>query len=417
MFFNPVALFVFSAFLLAIYVTYARTFRDQILKMGREVNINVTDSLQISQDALRGYKEITVFGKTHYFVQRFREKLQAIADQSVLIDLHRVIPRNLIELSVITLTMMSLLFLDKFSESRSSMIATFTVLVFAAYRLMPLFTSLTQTMVQLRSLANSISQLYGDCISMEPKRLLDKNDNFLGEDFESLEIKGLNFSYEGELATPVKDISLDIKRGDIVGLFGPSGVGKTTLVNIIIGLIKPSRGDVFVNGRRRNYDRCVGDLKLAYLPQDTLTMNTDVVANVMLSDYTDPDQASIVKEALEVARLDIPFDDIIVGERKTLGEQGGKFSGGQRQRIAIARAIYHKKDFFVFDEATNALDANLENQIVGDLIKSGRMVAGIIISHRASTLRHCNRIIEMKAGNLREVEDKTDFFKNIHDDS
>ncbi len=413
MFFNPLALFIFSAFLTAIYVAYSFTFRDQILKLGKQANICVADSLQISQDALRGYKEITVFGKTSYFVKRFRERLQSLADHSVLIDLHRIVPRNLIELSAVILIMMSLFFLDKNSGSQLIMASTFTVVVFAVLRLMPLFTSLTQTMVHLRSLSNSISQLHRDITSLNSNLGGEKTKQVPSQNFSSLKIENLSFSYGEEFAPLVKEVFFDIQRGDIVGLFGPSGVGKTTLVNIIVGLIRPDDGNIYVNGKKRDYNKKIVDLNLAYLPQDTLTLNANVAANVTLSDTINLNQARSVREALEIARLDIPLNDIIEDQDKTLGEQGGKFSGGQKQRIAIARAIYHKKDFFVFDEATNALDANLENQIVSDLVKSGRMAAGIIISHRVNSLRHCNRIIEIDVGKFREIENTTQFFSKF----
>ncbi len=392
-FINPLV-FCFSAFGFLIFLgSYSIAFRDTIVELGKKANQSISKSMQISQEALRGYKEINLLKKVEFFISQYQRQLIDLMHFSVSIDVHRIMPKNMIEILIISFLMASILFIEFGIASKEEAVITLTVFAFAALRLLPLFSSLAQTSVQLRSSSNSIEQLYDDLLSSpkEPVHRAESQKN--QENFHSLTLRGIRFSYSNSNIDLLSNFSLDLKKGDFLGVYGPSGVGKTTLINIIVGLLRPSAGQILVNGKRIGGQSISSLLKIAYLPQETFTLNGTLAENVVLGDECDPKTLVEVEDALALANLGELYKNLPRGMKSQIGELGGWLSGGQKQRLSIARAVYRDLDFFIFDEATNALDVDVEENVIKNLINSGKMKSGIIVSHRRSTLKFCNRIL------------------------
>ena len=221
------------------------------------------------------------------------------------------------------------------------------------------------------------------------------------EKFDILEIKNINFKYPGSKMNVINDLSLDLKSGETIGFMGSSGAGKTTLVDIILGLLKPDSGEMLINGKKLDSDKN-WNLQVAYLPQEIFLLDASIKTNISF----EIDDKLINLDKLNNALVNAQLKDMVKsqpnGIETIIGENGIKVSGGQKQRLAIARAFYHGRDILIMDEATSALDYETEKEIIDVLNKIKKNKTIIVIAHRMSTLKHCDKIFEIKNGKLNQ---------------
>jgi ABC-type multidrug transport system fused ATPase/permease subunit len=219
---------------------------------------------------------------------------------------------------------------------------------------------------------------------------------------QTLTLNGVFYSYPNATQIGLRDISLSIRAGEKIGIVGTTGAGKTTLADVILGLLVPDQGSMRVDGKliddtnTRAWMRSVG-----YVPQDIFLTDAPVAENIALGLSPGEIDTDRLHSAARIARIhQFITEDLPDGYQTTVGERGVRLSGGQRQRIGIARALYHDADLIVFDEATSALD-NLTEQDVMDAIDAmpGDKTV-LMIAHRLSTVRRCDRIIVLDRGQL-----------------
>jgi ATP-binding cassette subfamily C protein len=243
----------------------------------------------------------------------------------------------------------------------------------------------------------SLDAVYGDLIE-------NGEGEPAGEPVPSLtdriRVDGVDFAYEGAEKPVLCDVRLDIRRGEAVGLVGPTGAGKTTLVDVILGLLSPTRGRVLIDGvdllgREVGWRRQVG-----YIPQDIFLADVSVRENVAFGVPNDQIDDDAVWRALEKAQLAGFVRSLPEGLATGVGERGVRVSGGQRQRIGIARALYDDPQVLVMDEATSALDNETEQIVMAAIerLKGGRTL--ILIAHRLTTVESCDRVVLIRDGSI-----------------
>src|SRR5262249_15606999 len=195
----------------------------------------------------------------------------------------------------------------------------------------------------------------------------------------------------------VRDVDLTIPAGSTVGLVGPSGSGKTTLAELILGLLEPTRGEIRIDGMALSEEHCADwQRTVAYVPQHSFLFDTSLAENIALaSERIDPER---LREALRLAQLDELVATLPHGNREIIGEHGVRLSGGQRQRVGIARALYRRASVLVLDEPTSALDGLTESEVMTTLEALRGQCTIILVAHRPSTVRRCDRIYEMAEG-------------------
>ena len=219
----------------------------------------------------------------------------------------------------------------------------------------------------------------------------------------SLRLENVSFSYPGSSEAILDGASFEISAGEIVALVGPSGTGKTTLLDIASGLLRPVSGAIYADGKRVSdeHDMRQWREQLAYLPQDPFLFDTSIKENLMWCARTS-DEADI-QQALKMSAVENLITDAPGGLNIRAGERGQALSGGERQRICIARALLRKPRLMILDEATNALDARLEDQILEGLRTMRHQFSILLITHRAETLRHADRVIRLENGRIVEA--------------
>ena len=219
---------------------------------------------------------------------------------------------------------------------------------------------------------------------------LVKIDNFINDEFQNLRIKNLSFSYNKK--TILKDINFSLKKNDIVGIIGESGSGKTTFINILMGLLECKLKELRINNHKTKNFR-YWQKKIGYVPQDIYLLDDTIMNNVSFD-------SNVNKKKLENAIANAGLKTFILKQKlkyKTLvGENGVKLSGGQKQRIGIARALYDEKEILILDEVTSALDGKTEKEFLKFIKKLSKNRTIIFITHRKAPLKLCNKVYELK---------------------
>lgn len=221
---------------------------------------------------------------------------------------------------------------------------------------------------------------------------------------KSIELKNVNFRYSDTQPFVLNNINLSIKRGERIGLVGVTGSGKSTLIDILLGLLEPTNGNLFVDDCEINATNLLGwQDHVAHVPQSIFLADASVTENIAFGIKPSNIDADRVCSMARLAKIDSTIESWDDSYQTKIGENGVRLSGGQRQRIGIARGLYKGADFVVFDEATSALDNKTENEVINAIESLGGNITTIYIAHRLTTLKNCDRIIELVNGEIKRI--------------
>ena len=216
--------------------------------------------------------------------------------------------------------------------------------------------------------------------------------------------KGVDFRYNGSEAPALHDISLTIAKGERLGLIGKTGSGKSTLLDLLMGLLEPTSGQILIDGvRLDDTTRSRWQAQVAHVPQFIYLLDASIAANIAFGEPIDQIDMERVRLAAAKAQIDTFIMDLPDAYATEVGERGIRLSGGQRQRLGIARALYKRANVLIFDEATSALDDSTEAAVIGSVFDEARELTLVMIAHRLSTLKGCDRLIRMDAGRIVEA--------------
>ena len=279
-----------------------------------------------------------------------------------------------------------------------TLIALYT---FAGYRLIPSLQQMYVSLTSLKFIGPTLDSVYKDL-----KNLPKFNTQFSKDTLtlnKEITFKNISFNYPSSKKTALKNINFNIPARNIIGIVGATGSGKTTTVDIILGLLETKKGSLEVDGKvidkknLRAWQRSIG-----YVPQHIFLSDDTVAANIAFG--IDPDKINYgaVERSAKIAKIDKFITNDLPQKYETfIGERGIRLSGGQRQRIGIARALYHSPKVLILDEATSALDNNTEKEVMKEIKNLGKNMTIIMIAHRLSTIRECNSIILLEKGELK----------------
>ena len=272
--------------------------------------------------------------------------------------------------------------------------------VFAGYRLIPAFQKIYSSITQLRYSTTPINKLYEDFSQLEKKKLTDSLDKF--DLNKKISLKDIVFFYPGASKPLFNGVNLDISAGDSVGIIGSSGSGKTTIVDIILGLLQPQRGSLEIDNKKMNINNISNWQKyVGYVPQNIFLLDDSISNNIALGIEKKKIDQKAIESAAKLADLhNFVINDLPNKYETIIGESGTRLSGGQCQRIGIARALYHQPSVLILDEATSALDIDTENKIMDLIFKIGNHKTIIMITHRINSLKNFKKIISIRDGKI-----------------
>ena len=382
--------------MISFVIIYDKFFRSRLESQSKKITDSSVEVTKIVTEAINGLKEVKILGKQDFFEDILKKNADIYAVNNIYADLIRTQPKHIVELIFVLMFTLSILFYPPLQNNFQDAIPTIGVFLFAAIRLIPILNQMLGSINALRVGEYPTSLLYED---MMKEQDIEKNVKYnnKNESFSSLSLENISFSYKKNENYQLKDIDLKIKRNMSIGIFGQSGSGKTTLVDVMLGLLKIDKGNIFLNEEKIIDPKKFRNM-VAYIPQDIFIINDSALRNITLSE--DDIDLPLLQEVIDKSKLKEVINNLENGIDTNIGEKGIKLSGGQKQRIAIARALYHKREFLVMDEATSALDNETEKEIIDEIKKLKGKVTMVVIAHRLSTLKHCDEIYEVKKGEI-----------------
>jgi len=294
-----------------------------------------------------------------------------------------------------------MLYLMAQSGSFASALPIIALYAFAGYRLMPALQQIYGALTSLRFAGPALDALHQDLMSLQPAGPNTQQPAMPLT--QAITLNNIVYRYPNAATPTLKSISLSIPAKSTVGLVGTTGSGKTTTVDLILGLLDAQEGTLAIDGQpitdhnKRAWQRAIG-----YVPQQIYLADDSVAANIAFGIEPEQIDLAAVERAAKIANLhEFVISDLPQGYATTVGERGVRLSGGQRQRIGIARALYHNPQVLILDEATSALD-NLTEQAVMEAVHNlGHEITIILIAHRLSTVRECDQIFLLEKGELK----------------
>jgi ABC-type multidrug transport system fused ATPase/permease subunit len=382
--------------------------RPILLRIAIEKRRAVIAANVISTEAILGSKDIKVTGTERWFSNQFRNEVFTYASKDAVGRQWQQAPRFTLEMIafsaiVIVSTLVTL------SAQNTNIAGLLMLYALAALRLLPI---LNATITTLSNIVNVMPMM------IEIQRMLDETAQLEHEpegepvalDWQEIAIQNVSYAYKRSPKLALQALSLEIERGKCYGLVGLSGGGKSTFIDVLIGLLVPDEGVINIDGVPLTENHRVGWRRhFAYVPQMPFMLDATLGENVIFGSDSPVDEEAL-RDALYWARLDDVVADLPDGLDSLMGERGVSLSGGQRQRVAIARALYRGANFLILDEATSALDAIVETEILESVKHLRGRVTIIIVTHRLGLIRRCDKIWLMDSGNLSDSGTHQDLF-------
>lgn len=378
-------------------------YKPLLIKISKKVSETALASGQAYNEALLNIKSIKISHKEKYFYDKYSTSLAAHINNTKRMSFYNLIPPYVIEpFAIILLFVLLLIIACQNANSVQNLIASFALVATAIFRLTPAISRIQVNLNGINSSLPMVEEFISFYKEYNIANVQEAEDAKFCELKSSLELRNINFGYEKNKIV-LKNINLIIKKGEIIGIAGLSGAGKTTLADIITGLYKPDSGKIFIDGEIQKLP-----LKIGYIPQEFSLISGSIKDNIVFGcDYKDDNK---VIEALKKAQL---YDFIIESypegiNAKPFTDSVG-FSQGQKQRLAIARALYTNPDILILDEATSSLDLKTEDEICHVLKELKGEKTIIIIAHRLSTIKNADKIAYVEKGKILFV----DTFENL----
>lgn len=384
--------------------TYGLTFyfiRKYLNRMGNKRFINNKLRFSIVSEAFGAAKEVKVGGLEGAYINLFSNFAKMFARTQASAQVVAQLPRYILEAIAFGGILLIILYTMGKSGSFYNSLPIVSLYVLAGYRLMPALQIIYSSITQLAFVGPSLDKLYEDLKNIKS---FEKNQDQGVLSFnKSIDIKNIHYNYPKSSRTALRDIFLSIPSKSTVGLVGATGSGKTTTVDIILGLLEPQKGTLEIDGKIitkknvRAWQRSIG-----YVPQHIYLSDDTVAANIAFGVNPNDINQQAVEKAAKIASLHkFVIDELPMKYQTTIGERGVRLSGGQRQRIGIARALYHNPKVLILDEATSALDNQTEQMVMDEVHNLDKDITIILIAHRLSTVKKCDNIFFLESGELK----------------
>lgn len=390
------------------YVGIYLALRPKLTRLGMIAVAANKSRFQVVQEATGGFKEVKLLGLENAYVRRFQTPAYAAARAASTTQLMTALPRFALEgvtFAVLLGIILSLLVRNE--GDLGAAVPTLGIFAFAVMRLLPTIQNAYAAFSNLRAARPVLDAVHKDYLEALASHVAP-SDRAAPDKLpltRALQLRNIEFSYPNVDVPSVQGITLSIKAHQKIGIVGGTGAGKTTFIDIILGLLPPSKGDMIVDGVEvTDQNLSAWRRSIGYVPQTIYLTDNTIAENIAFGLSLDELDLDAVRRAARIAALDSFIEtELPEGYMTTVGERGVRLSGGQRQRIGIARALYHDPELLILDEATSALD-NLTERAIMDAVRNiGDEKTFIMIAHRLSTVKSCDQIILMEKGQVEAV--------------
>jgi ABC-type bacteriocin/lantibiotic exporter with double-glycine peptidase domain len=369
--------------------------RNKALLWGLNRQSNENSRLELLQNSFRFIKDIKILNKEDYFINTFSKKNILTNSSQLKQDFTLSLPRLWFEFITVFGFIILIIILLSFEEKFKSIIPILGFFAVVTFRTIPSITKILNAFQHMR-FAYPVSKNYiQEFKDFSLKEEINDSNIYNFKFLKKIEIKNIKFSYPQSKKIILNNINFEILKGSSVGILGNSGVGKTTLLNIIIGLLDPDEGQIIIDGENLVKFKREWQDKIGYVPQNIYLSDDNIKKNIALGFEEELIDMKKIDYCLKASRLTKFLSELPYGLDSKLGEFGDKISGGQKQRIGIARALYNNPEILILDEYTNSLDPKTEEEVVNEINMLKKEKTILTISHKDSTLRLCDNIYQL----------------------
>ena len=400
---NPLVALTSSLFLGGIYLIIYSFFKIKLRANGLKQTASQFGIYKSVNEAMGGIKEVKLKGSEEEFINRFSAPARTVAKIIAEKVMIATLPRYFLEVIAfggITALIISLISPD--GSINNNIIPTISLYVMIGFRLMPAFQQIYTGFTEIKFNLPALDNLHEEF--SRSKAIKKESTEHSKLSFKSkLELQEISFTYDGLQKPVLNELDLTVSHNSTVGLIGSTGSGKTTLIDILLGLLTPNKGKILLDGVEiNNENKLSWQKQIGYVPQSIFLTDDSILSNIAFAIPNEEVSLEKIKHAAKMANLD-DFIKTLPDEYDTLvGERGVRLSGGQRQRIGIARALYHDPNILVLDEATSSLDGITEEVIIEAMNNLSHKKTIIMIAHRFSTIQDCDTIHIMESGKIEE---------------
>ena len=362
---------------------------------------------RMASESLTGIKDIKLLGREAAYLDRYTGPSIRMSRALTSVAVFSQVPQFALQAVALGgVILLCLALIDSAGvaagNALGAMLPVLGVFAFAGQRLMPELSKLYKSLAQIQTGSAAVDAVYEDLVLRKSTAVLPIEPiSGLGLT-QTLRLDAVSYSYPNSDQAGVGDVTLEIRAGEKIGVVGSTGAGKTTLADVILGLLEPDHGRLIADGQDVNEGKLRAWMQsVGYVPQDIFLTDASVAENIALGLPPEDFDYERIHKAARIARIDqFITDELPEGYQTHIGERGVRLSGGQRQRIGIARALYHDADLIVFDEATSALDNLTEAEVMGAIEALPGDKTVVMVAHRLSTVKRCDRIIVLDKGRL-----------------
>lgn len=408
-----VAIFMVAALFGSIYF-FSRNYNTSLGEVREKTFAQMS---KICSEAFNGIKEIKVVGAEQFFIDKYSEYCSKQARTTAISSTISQIPRLIIETVLIVSLLGSMIILIMTGVNTIELISVLSMYLAAAFRIMPSINRILSATMRLKYFEAGLKVIAPTLTEIMNEKAVSGNNPVPFEFEKSIAINKLTFKYEGTDTYVLNGLDLEIFKGEVIGLIGESGVGKSTFINILLALLNANSGGVFLDGKTI---RTPDDIKnwqamITYVPQNVFIADDTLIHNIAFGIPDKEIDRNLVDKVIREVQLKELIGDLPYGVNTIVGERGTRLSGGQIQRIGLARALYRNRPILILDEATSALDMETEGKIIEGLKKDHADKTILMIAHRYKSLKYCNKIYRMFNGRIIECLTFNDLEDNLSD--
>jgi ATP-binding cassette, subfamily B, bacterial PglK len=416
---------IITIFLLGgISFAFLRFTKVKMQKYGKEALDERSKIIKTVNEGVGGFKDATIMNRQNWFVKNFEKSIAILAKTHIFQEATKKSVRPIIETIAITGMLLIALFLLNQGHTIGTLASILALFALSIQRLLPAINNIIGEYNSLRYHIYALDPIHKDITTLtEYLKENGKKEEKKIPLKEKIELKDVDFSYEGSKESVLKNINITIKKGSAVGLVGSTGSGKTTLVDLVLGLLSPNKGAVLVDNENIQKNVSNWQKNIGYIPQFIYLSDDTIRNNIAFGINEEEINEAKIKKAVEVAHLEEFIEKLPKGLDTFIGERGIRLSGGQRQRIGIARALYDNPEILVMDEATSSLDNITEKFVIEAIEKLKKDRTIIIIAHRLTTVKNCDTLYILKDGKIiaqgnyeKLLKENKDFQKMVDSD-
>ena len=396
------SIFTFLTFGL-IYSSILFLTRKQIKNNSKKISISSESLIKVIQESLGGIRDILIDGTQDQYCGIYKKYDSPLRKSKANTEIISGMPKFFIEtLGIVLIAIVAL----NFSKTENGLIDAIPVLgalAIGAQRLLPVIQQVYASITMIKGENDSFNDIINLLNQPLPSYLFNQNQNLNFKD--NIEFKDLFFKYDDSSEWIFNNLNFKIRKGSRIGLVGTTGSGKSTFLDLCMGLLLSSKGSILVDDVQINSENFRSwQSNLSHVPQSIFLSDASLTENIAFGVPSEKVDIEKVKRAAKQAQVYDLIESLPAKFNTRVGERGIKFSGGQRQRIGIARALYKDSDFIIFDEATSALDNETEIKVMNSINSLDRNITFLLVAHRLSSLKGCDIIIEIQQGEIKLIE-------------